>query len=175
MIKLQTTKPRLSIRVYPEREIIKINPPNERFVVVSIANPGTVPANLANLGTVPVLRLKFSIDAPGQGLTREQATEFWQFIQSHLAGLETVLLHCSAGMMRSPALALAISHAFLGGEFPVDADIEPSMKTYLAAVAAYPKIFGRPFPEVRLNELEEHRGKSSEAAGAGEEWKAGKT
>ena len=97
MIELQTTWPRLSVKVYPQGEIIKITPPDERFVVVSIANPGTVPANLLNLGAVPVLRLKFSIDALGQGLTNEQATEFWQFIQSHLAGLETVLLHCSAG------------------------------------------------------------------------------
>ncbi len=154
MIELQTTRPRLSIKVYPEREIVEITPPNERFVVVSIGNPGTVPANLSNLGAVPVLRLKFSIDAPGQGPTREQATEFWQFIRSHLTGLEIVILHCSAGIMRSPALALALSHAFLGGEFPAEADIEPSTETYLAAVAAYPAVFGRPFPEVRLEELE---------------------
>ena len=155
MIELQTTRPRLSVKVYPQREIIKITPPNERLVVVSIANPGTVPANLSNLGATPVLRLNFSIDAPGQGLIKEQATEFWQFIQRHLTGLETVLLHCSAGMMRSPALALALSHAFLGREFPEEADIEPSLETYFAAVAAYPGVFGRPFPEVRLDELEE--------------------
>ena len=155
MIELQTTRPRLFVKVYPRREIIEITPPNERFVVISIADPGTAPTNLSNLGAVPVLRLKFSIDAPGQGLTREQATEFWQFIQSHLTGLETVLLHCSAGIMRSPALALALSHAFLGGQFPAEADIEPSSETYLAAVSAYPSIFGRPFPEVRLDELED--------------------
>ena len=76
MIELQTTRPRLFVKVYPRREIIEITPPNERFVVISIADPGTAPTNLSNLGAVPVLRLKFSIDAPGQGLTREQATEF---------------------------------------------------------------------------------------------------
>ena len=157
MIELHTSSPVLNVRVYPQYEIQEIDAPKERCIVISITNTDRRNdlANLDNLETFPILRLDFFVDVPNKGMTNALGTRFWKFIQANLTGLESILLHCSAGAMRSPALALAISHAFYGSEFPVEADIEPSTETYLAAVAAYPSVFGRPFPEVRLNELEE--------------------
>ncbi len=157
MIELQTSSPTLTVRVFPQDEIEAVKTPRERCIVISITNTDRRNdlANLENLKAFPILRLDFFVDVRDKGMTETQAVRFWEFIKDNLTGLETILLHCSAGAMRSPALALAISHAFLGGEFPVEADIEPSLQTYLTAVAAYPSVFGRPFPEIRLDELEE--------------------
>ena len=128
MSELKTSNPALKVRVYPQYEIQEIDAPKERCIVISITNTDRRNdlANLKNLEAFPMLRLDFFVDVPNKGLTDEQAIRFWNFIRDNLSGLQTILLHCSAGAMRSPALALAISHAFWGGEFPAAADIEAS-------------------------------------------------
>lgn len=149
MIETQTTRPALAIRVYAQWEIESIDAPEERFVTVSITDSDrrASRANLKHLEAAPLLRLSFHVGGPPRGLTDEQAVQFWTFIKSHLEGLDTIKLHCGAGQIRSPALALALVQAFHGDEGLLLSDSEPDETTYLAAVQAYPKVFGRPFPE----------------------------
>ena len=149
MIELETTRPRLSVKVYPQWEIEGIVAPQGRFVVVSITDTDRrkALANLENLGSAPVLRLDFHVGGPPKGMTDEQAARFWDFHKKAICPDWTpCCCIAGAGAMRSPALALALSHAFYGGDFPVEADVEPDEAAYLAAVRAFPRVFDRPFP-----------------------------
>lgn len=144
MIELQTENPALTVRVYPQDEIVEIEPPEERFVVVSVTDTdrqaGRV--NLTNLDSAPLLRLPF---LTGQ-LQEEQAILFWQFLRDHLFGLDVVLLHCGAGAVRSPALAASLVKAFGGDDRLLWTECEPDMPSYRRLVAAFPRVFGRPIP-----------------------------
>ena len=44
-------------------------------------------------------------------MSRQQAEEIHAFIEKHRAEVETVVLHCEAGMSRSPAVAAALCRA----------------------------------------------------------------
>ena len=147
MIEIHTNSPALTIEVYAQWEIEEREPPQGRFVVVSITDTDRRDrlADLTKLGAIPVLRLNFHVGGPPKGLSDEQAGRFWEFIQSNLTGLDTILLHCGAGAIRSPALALALIGAFGGDERPLLADSEPDTAAYLTAVRAFPRVFGRPF------------------------------
>ena len=142
MIELQTNNPALTVRVYAQYEIVEIEPPKERFVVVSVTDTdrraGRV--NLTGLGSAPLLRLPF---LTGQ-LPEEQAVLFWQFLRDHLSGLDVVLLHCSAGAVRSPALAAALVKAFGGGDWLLWTACKPGILSYRRLVGTFPRIFGHP-------------------------------
>lgn len=145
---LETHDPPLTVRVYAQWEIERIDPPAGRFAVVSITDTDRRAslANLTNLGPAPVLRLSFHDGATARGMTDEQAVRFWEFIRASLGTVDTVLLHCGAGAVRSPALALALSRAFRGDEIPADADAEPDAATYATAARTFSRVFDRPFP-----------------------------
>lgn len=146
--RLETHDPPLSIRVYAQWEIERIDPPAGRFVVVSITDTDRRAgrANLTNLGPAPVLRLSFHDGVTARGMMDEQAVQFWEFIRANLGTVDTVLLHCGAGAVRSPALALALSRAFRGDDLPACSDAEPDAATYATAARAFSRVFGRPFP-----------------------------
>ncbi len=61
----------------------------------------------------------------------EQAAEIWSFVRAHRDDVERIVVHCDAGMSRSPAVAAALSRAltgddsdFFGGRY------RPNMRVY---------------------------------------------
>jgi hypothetical protein len=68
----------------------------------------------------------------------EQAMKVWQFVLRHLPEIERSLVHCDAGMSRSPAVAAAISKvltgddsAFFGGRY------RPNIRVYRTLLEAH--------------------------------------
>lgn len=47
---------------------------------------------------------------------KEQAEEVLRFVHNHWEQIDQLLVHCEAGISRSPAIAAAISHIKLGPE-----------------------------------------------------------
>ena len=144
----RTQNPALDIHVYARWQIDQIAPPPGRFIVVSITDSDrrTDRVDLTNLGVVPFLRLGFRAGGPPAGLADEQADRFWRFLKDNLDGLDTILLHCGAGGIRSPALALAVVRAFAGDERLLLAETQPDEATFATAARAFPRVFGRPLP-----------------------------
>jgi predicted protein tyrosine phosphatase len=85
-------------------------------------------------GCVGVLRLNFpDLDKPLLGWKEEelfsakQAGEIWDFVDA-LPEIETLLIHCEAGVSRSPAVGAAIART-LGQEFPFNRYV-PNPRVY---------------------------------------------
>lgn len=93
-------------------------PPTRHFkaAIISISTPGHSPAKLYD---VPALHLVFhDLDSPYHKVplfNEEQASQIWTFVSS-LKDIELLIIHCDAGISRSPAVAAAI--AFSRGENP---------------------------------------------------------
>lgn len=137
MIEMTTRHPPLTVRVYGQWEIQTIEPPEGRFIIVSITTTGRRAdrVDLSHLGLAPVLRLAFSVGE----LRREQAVSFWEFINEHLNSTDFVLLHCAAGAVRSPALGSALVVALGGDDSIVWEECEPDQKAYDLLTQTMPK------------------------------------
>jgi predicted protein tyrosine phosphatase len=76
--------------------------------------------------------------------SREQATQIWDMVLAHRAELERIVVHCDAGMSRSPAVAAALARVlneddatFFAGRY------RPNMRVYKVMLDAAPTA-GRP-------------------------------
>jgi predicted protein tyrosine phosphatase len=92
-----------------------------------------------------ILRLSFvDAEAPSDQHTEaslfssEQADLIWSFVSRHLPDVERVIVHCDAGMSRSPAVAAAISKALTGDDAEFFAGrYRPNMRVYRFMLEAY--------------------------------------
>jgi predicted protein tyrosine phosphatase len=78
---------------------------------------GTWP-HLLEANRVAVLQLAF-LDRTRDGpdlFTEAMADEVLDFVAAHADAIETLMVHCEAGWSRSPAVAAAVTEAFLGGD-----------------------------------------------------------
>ena len=108
-------------------------------IVISItSSPDDVARLRANKMCRGVLRLSFpDADTPSDQhaeeslFSREHAMQVWTFVQRHLPEIERIVVHCDAGVSRSPAVAAALSKVlngddaeFFGGRY------RPNMRVY---------------------------------------------
>jgi len=117
--------------IYPRREIETVKPHEERHLIISIRTPGDpkeakLPINERTMG---VLRLLFD-DIPDvpegveEELVKQQrdlggrdllffdkvmAREIFDFVRPHKETVGTIIVHCDAGVSRSPAVAAGIA------------------------------------------------------------------
>jgi predicted protein tyrosine phosphatase len=136
----------MDIYVYSRSAIEAVRPHEVPHVIISItSNVGDV-ARLRTSGACRgILRLSF-LDAdvssdqhPEADLfSQDQAARIWAFVLQHRADIERLLVHCDAGMSRSPAVAAAISKglsgddsAFFGGRY------RPNMRVYRMLLQTY--------------------------------------
>jgi len=91
-------------------------PPSFPYAVISIATPGK---NIAQFETsshcTGVLYMEFhDLDDPRHKVplfNREQAEAVWKFVDALHVSTELLIVHCEAGISRSPAVAAAIAKA----------------------------------------------------------------
>jgi predicted protein tyrosine phosphatase len=58
----------------------------------------------------------------------EQAREVWRFVRDKWLKVECLVIHCEAGVSRSPSVAMAIADAFAMGRDVIDwRDFDPSL------------------------------------------------
>jgi len=94
-------------------------------VVISIRDPDRNPARIPKRRDLrEVFTIAFDDAAPCPGfkipddiqlMTEADARAIWKFVDKHLAAIEVIVVHCEAGMSRSPAVAAAITRR-LGGD-----------------------------------------------------------
>jgi predicted protein tyrosine phosphatase len=89
------------------------------YALISIRDSDAKPVRLPNpTGPREVLHLAFDDSEPVAGVkfTREvqlmsadQAREIWRFVDKHKSQVGAFVVHCKAGMSRSPAVAAALA------------------------------------------------------------------
>ncbi len=96
-----------------------------------------LPTSDASLG---VLRLVFpdrdepGTDDPSAIFGTEHARAIWDFMERHLEGLERVVVHCDAGVSRSPGVAAALAKCLDGDDAEFFRRYRPNMRVYRTLV-----------------------------------------
>jgi predicted protein tyrosine phosphatase len=103
------------------REAIEATKPHieAQHLIISISSGHKAPSVRLPIckTTVAVLPLVFSdlIDADARNaFTKEQAKDVWDFLDRYDGQYNRILIHCDAGLSRSPAMAFAINEVVLG-------------------------------------------------------------
>jgi predicted protein tyrosine phosphatase len=139
----------MEIFVYGRSAIEAVKPHDVPHIIISITSG---PNDVARLRTTQacrgILRLFFlDADVPSDRhaeadlFSEEQAARVWSFVLQHRAQIERVIVHCDAGMSRSPAVAAAISRALTGddGKF-FGGRYRPNMRVYRTLLKAYERV-----------------------------------
>jgi predicted protein tyrosine phosphatase len=129
----------MDIFVYSRSALSMVAPHDVAHVIISITSSTDDVASLRIHPTCRgVLRLAFvdaEVGSPpyiGSDLfSQEQARSIWDFVRQHVGQIERIVVHCDAGVSRSPAVAAALSRvlngddaAFFGGPY------RPNMHVY---------------------------------------------
>jgi predicted protein tyrosine phosphatase len=122
--------------VYSRGAIERLSPHDVPHVVVSIT---TTAEDVAKIPSAPscrgVLRLSFpDLDVPlsdGPPLfCEEQAHAIWEFVLEHRPEVRRIVLHCDAGVSRSPAVAAAIARGLGLDDAEFFKRYRPNMRVY---------------------------------------------
>lgn len=125
--------------VYSRGAIERLPPHDVQHVIISITTTADDRAKLPTSAACRgVLRLVFpDFDEPAPNTPSalagaEHARAIWDFIEQHLEGLERVVLHCDAGVSRSPAVAAALAKCLEGDDSEFFRRYRPNMRVYRA-------------------------------------------
>lgn len=117
--------------------------------IISIRDPGdyfAFPARWGQRGVLPLYFRdleKFADEVAViamKGMTPEHARQAWAFIHEHADEIDTLVIHCFAGISRSAGMAEAVA-ACLGGvtiERAVQTDAQANQHVYRTMREAYP-------------------------------------
>ncbi len=125
----------MQFAIYSRGAIEAVPPHDVPHVIISIT---TTEGDLARLPTCDqcrgVLRLVFAdVEEPRNGVVvfgLEHARAVWEFVDQHRTEIERVVVHCDAGLSRSPAVAAAISRCLDGDDAEFFARYRPNMRVY---------------------------------------------
>lgn len=135
--------------VYSRNALDAARPHEVPHIIISItSSPDGVARLRANKTCRGVLRVSFpDADVPsdqhaeGVLFSREQAMKVWTFVQQHLPEIERIIVHCDAGVSRSPAVAAALARVlndddaeFFGGRY------RPNMRVYRTLLETRPTL-----------------------------------
>jgi predicted protein tyrosine phosphatase len=123
--------------VYSRDAIERVPAQDVPHVIVSVTSSE---GDEANLPSSPhcrgVLRLVFpDLDVPLAGgpsglFDIEHARAIWAFVELHRDDIERIVVHCDAGLSRSPAVAAAISKCLTGDDAEFFRRYHPNMRVY---------------------------------------------
>ena len=118
------------------------------YVLISICDPRKRSPRLPKSGLCGgILRLRFHDATPVAGfelpdeiklMTVRQAKSIWRLIQQHKDEVDTVVVHCEAGMSRSPAVAAAICRGLGGDDAGFFREFLPNLYVYRLVLEAAP-------------------------------------
>lgn len=86
------------------------------WAAISITSNPHVWPELSDENRVGLLQLYFKdVTIPGENsITKGHVQQILDFVKTHWDHVECILVHCDAGMSRSPAVAAAIAKIFIG-------------------------------------------------------------
>ncbi len=131
----------IAIQVLSRSEAKRLAP-NAPYVVISIANVAVPHTTLRESPhRLGVLRLAFD-DVKGmrnergglQPMTPAQAREVREFVEGRLGAVELIVVHCEAGVSRSPAVAAALWRWLEGTRGPFFETFRPNPHVYRTMV-----------------------------------------
>lgn len=131
--------------VYSRPAIERLPPHDVPHVIISIT---TTEADVARIPTSPecrgVLRLVFPdadqadhIHSESDLFSASHADAVWDFVLAHRADIVRVVLHCDAGMSRSPGVAAALAKVLVGDDTELFARYRPNMRVYRTLLDRY--------------------------------------
>lgn len=116
------------------------------YIVISIHDPDRRKAKVKRQsGLRGVLHLAFhdaeptsspALDAQVTLMTPDHARQIWAFVEKHRNEVGAVLVHCEAGMSRSPAVAAALCKVMGGDERRFWREYQPNMHVYRLMIEA---------------------------------------
>lgn len=116
------------------------------YIVISITDPEMPEARIRADGLCrAVFRFRFHDAEPGGRfadpetivlMMPEDAREIWSAVQQHRDHVETILVHCEAGISRSPAVAAAICRALGQDDSSFFRDYQPNRHVYRLVLQA---------------------------------------
>jgi predicted protein tyrosine phosphatase len=142
----------MELFVYSRAAIERVPPHDAAHIIISIT---TTPDDAARLPDAPacvaIHRAAFlDADAIGEGaegilFSEAHARALATFVLEHWSRVDRIVLHCDAGLSRSPAVAAAISRAMLGDDAEYFRRYRPNMRVYrLLLEAFWDAGYGRP-------------------------------
>lgn len=115
-------------------------------IVISIHDTYSPPAKVKQQsGLRAMLQLAFDDAEPTTSkelagtfnlMTTTQAESIWKFVDSHKNEVGAVVIHCEAGVSRSPAVAAALCKALGGNDRQFFRRYQPNMHVYRLMVEA---------------------------------------
>ena len=115
------------------------------YVVISIHDTYSPPAKVKNQsGLRAILQLAFDDAEPTNStelaamtlMSSDQAREIWRFVLEHKDNVGAIVVHCEAGVSRSPAVAAALCTAMGGNDRKFFRDYQPNLYVYKMVLAA---------------------------------------
>lgn len=114
----------MDLFVYSRRAIESVTPHEVPHVIISITSSSDDLARFPEGDQCQgILRLSFvDAEAPSDRYAESElfsdqhALRIWQFVLMHRADIERVVVHCDAGVSRSPAVAAAIAKVLTGDD-----------------------------------------------------------
>jgi predicted protein tyrosine phosphatase len=110
------------------------------YIVISIHDTYSPPARVKKQsGLRGLIQLAFDDAEPTDGaelaaaltlMTAEQADQIWKFFEQHKGEVGSVLVHCEAGVSRSPAVAAALCKGTGGDDRKFFRRYQPNMHVY---------------------------------------------
>lgn len=137
----------MDLFVYSRRALEAVQPHEVPHVVVSITSaPDDVARIRQNEHCRGVLRLAFvDADAPSEQFSAadlfsaDHARQIWDFVVRH-RDVARIVVHCDAGMSRSPAVAAALARVLTGDDREYFAGrYKPNMRVYRLLLETAPR------------------------------------
>ena len=137
------------IFVYSRSALDAVRPHEVPHVIISItSSPDDVARLRLNKMYRGVLRLSFpDAEVPSDLYVEatlfspEHARKVWTFVQEHLPEIQRIIVHCDAGVSRSPVVAAALARVlndddteFFGGRY------RPNMRVYRTLLETRPTL-----------------------------------
>jgi predicted protein tyrosine phosphatase len=134
--------------VYSRKAMEAVRPHEVPHVIISITStPEDLALLRANDHCRGTLRLSF-LDADehseprvgGELFSLDQAVQIWNFVERHRRDIQRIVVHCDAGISRSPAVAAALAHVLNGNneEF-FSGKYAPNARVYRLLLDTAPK------------------------------------
>lgn len=118
----------------------------EPCVPISISDPRIRKPKIRIAGLCrDILYLRFSDAEPVEGfehppeiklITPRQARAIWRFVDRYKKDIDTIVVHCHAGMSRSPAVAAAICRGLGGDDSWFFQEYQPNQYVYQVILEA---------------------------------------